>query len=221
MRTDPGLRCALITCKFLPTRYKVVIEAICLHTHQFLTPIPNRRPMPTQDIDPLILDGVAADELSAFLAWREKVSAANISDKTLLATDYLNHFNEIVMLIEMLPDMPDMLEDCQMWRPKTYQEHFRDSGFSDKELAIDAYNYVPSKFRQPFEDSVEKLNQVVAHTLDRVAADVGGGDVEKLGFDCRASVELIHRIIQVLNGIIHGAAHVMEQGEIDAYLSNA
>lgn len=177
--------------------------------------------MQTPDIDPLLLDGIPSAELAAFIAWRERVSGANISDKTLLATDYLNHFNEIVMLIEMLPDMPDMLEDCRMWRPKTYQEHFRDSGFSDKELAIEAYNHVPSKFRQPFEESISMLNQVVSHTLDRVAADVDGGDAEKLGFDCRASVELIHRIIQVMNGIIHGAAHVMEQDEIDAYLSKA
>lgn len=177
--------------------------------------------MPTKEIDPLLLDGIPDDELAGFLEWRGRVSDANISDKTLLATDYLNHFNEIVMLIEMLPDMPDMLEDCRTWRPKTYQDHFRDSGFSDKALAIEAYDHVPSKFRQPFEDSVAMLNQVVAHTLDRMAADVDGGDMDKLRVDCGASVELIHRIIQVLNGIIHGAAHVMEQDEIDAYLSNA
>jgi hypothetical protein len=172
-------------------------------------------------IDPGLLDGIPPDELAVFLTWRERVAQANISDKTLLATDYLNHFNEIVMLIEMLPDMPDMLEDCRMWQPKTYQEHFRDSGFSDKELAIRAYEHVPSKFRQPFEESISMLNQVVAHTLDRIACDVDGADMDKLREDCRASVELIHRIIQVLNGIIHGAAHVMEQDEIDAYLSNA
>ncbi len=171
--------------------------------------------------EPSLMDGIPADELESFLAWRERVSKANISDKTLLATDYLNHFNEIVMLIEMLPDMPDMLEDCRMWQPKTYQEHFRDSGFSDKELAIEAYEHVPSKFRQPFEESISMLNQVVSHTLDRISADVDDGDNEKLGFDCRASVELIHRIIQVMNGIIHGAAHVMEQNEIDTYISNS
>lgn len=177
--------------------------------------------MSDQEFDQSLLDGVPPEEQTAFLAWRERVRGTNISDKTLLATDYLNHFNEIVMLIEMLPDMPDMLEDCRMWQPKTYQEHFRDSGFSDRELAIEAYDHVPGKFRLPFEDSISMMNQVVAHTLDRVAADVDGGDADKLGFDCRASVEMIHRIIQVMNSIIHGAAHVMEQDEIDVYLGNA
>ena len=45
------------------------------------------------------------------------------------------------------------------------------------------------------------------------------GEAEKLRMDCQASVAMIHRIIQIANGIIHGTAHVMEQAEIDQYLS--
>ncbi len=48
----------------------------------------------------------------------------NVNDDTYLATDYLNHFNEIVMLLEMIPDMPDILEDAKEWRPKSYDQHF-------------------------------------------------------------------------------------------------
>ena len=39
------------------------------------------------------------------------LSAANINPRTGLATDYLNHFNEAVMLLEMVPDMPECAED--------------------------------------------------------------------------------------------------------------
>ncbi|TMJ23687.1 MAG: hypothetical protein E6G93_02785 [Alphaproteobacteria bacterium] len=35
--------------------------------------------------------------------------AANINPRTGLATDYLNHFNEAIMLLEMIPDMPECL----------------------------------------------------------------------------------------------------------------
>lgn len=177
--------------------------------------------MHDQHPDPPLTDGIPPDELADLLEWRERVRGTNISDKTLLATDYLNHFNEIVMLIEMIPDMPDMLEECHAWRPKTYQEHFRDSGFSDRELAIEAYEHVPSKFRKPFEETIDHMNQVVRVTLDRIAADIGEGDTTRLREDCSQSVEMIHRIIQVANGIIHGTAHVMEQGEIDLYLGSA
>jgi len=37
--------------------------------------------------------------------------AANINPPTGLATDYLNHFSEAVMLLEMVPVMPECAED--------------------------------------------------------------------------------------------------------------
>lgn len=176
--------------------------------------------MEDQELDRSLMDGIPPDELADFARWRDRVRGTNISEKTLLATDYLNHFNEIVMLIEMIPDMPDMLEECRIWQPKSYAEHFRDSGFSDKELAIEAYGHVPSKFRRPFEDTIAQAHQVIAHTLERIGTDIDSGDPDKLRMDCQTSVAMIHRIIQVANGIIHGTAHVMEQGEIDLYLQN-
>ncbi len=174
--------------------------------------------MSEQEIDHQVTDGLTSEELADFQVWREKVRGTNISEKTLLATDYLNHFNEIVMLIEMIPDMPDMLEECNIWQPKSYQEHFLDSGFSDKILAIEAYEHVPAKFRRPFEETIAQMAQVVHHTLERISNDMHEGDPERLRTDCQQSVAMIHRIIQVANGIIHGTAHVMEQEEIDQYL---
>ena len=59
-----------------------------------------------QAIDPA---PVKADDPAE--SWAQRLQGTNINVNTLLATDYLNHFNEVIMLIEMLPDMPDMLED--------------------------------------------------------------------------------------------------------------
>ena len=42
-------------------------------------------------------------------ALRKRARGSNVNEQTLLATDYLNHFNEVVMLLEMQPDMPDMI----------------------------------------------------------------------------------------------------------------
>ena len=38
---------------------------------------------------------------------RAELQAANINPRTGLATDYLNHFNEAVMLLEMIPAYPE------------------------------------------------------------------------------------------------------------------
>ena len=175
--------------------------------------------MSDSDLDTDILEGIPPDEVSALMEWREQVRGTNISERTLLATDYLNHFNEIAMLIEMIPDMPMMLEECYLWEPKTYQEHFQESGFSDKELAIEAYNHVPSKFKQPLEDTIDQLQIVISFTIQKIAMSIDADDMDQLRVDCKSSVEMIYRLIQVINGIVHGSAEVLDQEEIDSHLS--
>ena len=70
----------------------------------------------------------------------ERLRAANINPRTGLATDYLNHFNEAIMLLEMIPDMPECAEDFLGWHPLSYREHFIASNFKGRELAIEAYD---------------------------------------------------------------------------------
>ena len=69
-----------------------------------------------------------------------QLKAANINPRTGLATDYLNHFNEAIMLLEMVPDMPECAEDFLTWSPLSYAEHFWASNFKARDLAIDALN---------------------------------------------------------------------------------
>ena len=63
---------------------------------------------------------------------KEMLADANINPDTGLATDYLNHYNEVAMLIDMLESMPDVAEDILDWRPITYAEHFPRHWFSRK-----------------------------------------------------------------------------------------
>src|SRR5437764_10516087 len=76
--------------------------------------------------------------------------AANINPRTGLATDYLNHFNEAVMLLEMIPDMPECAEDFLGWQPLTYREHFTASHFKARELPIQAYDSADGLIRAEF-----------------------------------------------------------------------
>src|SRR5499433_3080016 len=79
------------------------------------------------------LAGLSAEARSAALR------AANINPQTGLATDYLNHFNEAIMLLEMIPDIPECAEDFLVWSPLSYAEHFTASNFAARDLAISAY----------------------------------------------------------------------------------
>src|SRR3954447_5470461 len=84
-------------------------------------------------------------------AWTERLRVANINPRTGLATDYLNHFNEAVMLLEMVPDMPECAEDFLTWSPLSYAEHFTASNFKARDLAIEAHAKADPNARAQFD----------------------------------------------------------------------
>src|SRR6195256_6538544 len=81
-----------------------------------------------------------------------QLRAANINPRTGLATDYLNHFNEAIMLLEMVPDMPECAVDFLGWQPLSYGEHFTASHFKARELAIEAYESADASVRAEFDN---------------------------------------------------------------------
>src|SRR5215472_12595733 len=91
----------------------------------------------------------------------EQLRAANINPQTGLATDYLNHFNEAIMLLEMIPDMPECSEDFLAWSPLSYAEHFHASHFKAKELAISAYDAADPDIRAEFDQMAETMTSIL------------------------------------------------------------
>ena len=87
--------------------------------------------------------------------------AANINPRTGLATDYLNHFNEAVMLLEMVPDMPECAEDFLCWQPLSYAEHFTASNFKARDLAIEAYNTADVRIRKEFDNITSAITAIL------------------------------------------------------------
>src|SRR5947208_8851084 len=87
--------------------------------------------------------------------------AANINPRTGLATDYLNHFNEAIMLLEMIPDLPDCAEEFLSWRPLSYREHFAASSFRARELAIAAYEAADPAIRGEFDNLTRAMTSIL------------------------------------------------------------
>jgi hypothetical protein len=90
-----------------------------------------------------------------------QLRASNINPRTGLATDYLNHFNEAVMLLEMIPDIPECAEDFLAWRPLSYREHFMASKFKARELAIEAYDTADAMVRAEFENITTAMTSIL------------------------------------------------------------
>ena len=132
----------------------------------------------------------------------ERLEKANINPQTGLATDYLNHFNEVMMLLEMLPDMPDCSEDVLDWGPLDYEGHFENSTFKDKQLAIRAYYAAPAYLREHLEAHVSGINDLVGEIQEQLrksdnAASVAGDIAYKATHE-------IKPLIALAGAVIHG-----------------
>jgi len=155
------------------------------------------------------------DHDEAYPALRERAVGTNVNEQTLLATDYLNHFNEVVMTLEMLADMPELLDEAKEWAPKAYKDHFRDSTIADKELAIEAYDHVPPKFKVPFEQNIDKINQLMTTSIERLENDIQAGDMELVRANAQALSQVLQRLMDMCSANIHGSETTMDQSEID------
>ncbi|MDP3491954.1 MAG: hypothetical protein Q8R82_02490 [Hyphomonadaceae bacterium] len=98
------------------------------------------------------------------------LKAANINPHTGLATDYLNHYNEIAMMIATLGDMPEMREPVLEWRPVGYATHFRMTAFRDRDLAVAAYESVPHAVKERFFSARRQVELAIIEVQDLMEA---------------------------------------------------
>jgi hypothetical protein len=141
-----------------------------------------------------------------------------------LANDYLNLFNEIVMLIEQLPAMPELIEDILRWRPVTYQDYFALSVLPGRTSALDAYATLDGNFRRDFEIVVADLDRravgaVVA--IRRHYKVTGVVSPESMAYICERAGEALREVLLKATSLVnHGtcAPHESEQERADRLL---
>ncbi|KZL14128.1 hypothetical protein [Pseudovibrio sp. Ad26] len=164
-------------------------------------------------------DKIGVGELSP-----ELLAHANINPSTGLATDYLNHFNEVVMLLEMLPDIPDCAEDVLAWEPADYITHFSASKFSAKELAIRAYGAVDLPLRNALEKCIGEVDQEVISLQKMLGSAEVTGELLQIVQD--KAVTVIRPLLSQAGSIIHGhlpdetiSTEESTQADVDALFS--
>ena len=140
----------------------------------------------------------------------------NINPETLLATDYLNHFNEIVMLMDLIPNMSEFIDDAKAWVPKSYEQHFQDSAFTDKDLAVLAYINAPARFREPFDETVAAMNVLVTEGLVAIEAAIAIGEAGCIELAVSEVSRSLQSHIDTCSAIINGQAAKMDQSGVDA-----
>lgn len=99
----------------------------------------------------------------------EARAAALVNPESGIANDYLNHFNEILLMVENLPILlPEMIDDMLQWKPVSYTEYFSKSPLPGSAETLRIYDSLDEKFRNDFEGMVELLDKIVLLSIEVV-----------------------------------------------------
>ena len=82
-----------------------------------------------------------------------------------LANDYFNLYNEVVMIVEQLPQMPELFEELMAWRPIAYEDYFAKSQLRNSASALEQYRKLDPAFREEFEALVKELDRVAVGSV--------------------------------------------------------
>jgi hypothetical protein len=152
---------------------------------------------------------------SAFL-----LAQANINPLTGLASDYLNHFHEAIMLLEMMTDIPSCRDLFLQWRPLSYPEHFHVSSLQHREIAIAAYEAADRDVRERLERLTDGMVAVLTATREALQSPLPWDAQIILAERAAAWLKpLVARAGAVINGLDKAAtASIDPQQAVDALM---
>lgn len=150
--------------------------------------------------------------------WRDGPAAPRLS------TDFLNRFNEALMLIEIASIDETVIDDLRGWSSVGYREHFLASDLRCASGAIAAYDGIGAKRRRAFEDTcaaMTRLIRTMTALLDEQPAPPELPVITEVASE--ALRRLIGRSTQFINA--NGAVDLMTledrslQAEVDAVMA--
>jgi hypothetical protein len=148
-----------------------------------------------------------------------RMADANINPITGLATDYLNHFNEAIMLLDMLSNCPECRDDFLSWRPMSYREHFVASRFKGRDLAISAYDAADPNLRGCLDTLAGTMSAVLEATRAAMKAEMPADVAGALANRTAASLKpLVARAGALINGDTQAALPNLPQSVVDGLM---
>lgn len=146
----------------------------------------------------------------------EAQAAALVNPKSGIANDYLNHFNEVFLMIENLPVLlPEMVDELMEWKPVSYTDYFKNSPLPAGAETLKIYEALDPSFRSDFEAMIELLDRIVLSSVELISShrlpdgsiepDTVAEMCEKYAGDLRA---VLDRAADLVN---HGYAPPLER----------
>jgi hypothetical protein len=136
---------------------------------------------------------------------------ADLGACTGLSNDFLNHYSEVLMLIEMAPHDPDIAADLEGWHPLTYPAYFSASPLRRAAAALAAYEALPPARRDAFEKltaAMDTLATMAAFALQPPC------DSESATLVCETTVPALRSLVDRAAAFLNsGGRELPEEGE--------
>jgi hypothetical protein len=135
-----------------------------------------------------------------------RLAEANINPTTGLATDYLNHFNEAIMLLELIPTMPGCIEDLTAWKVMSYREHFLATHQKHREVVLEAHEAADPQARRMLDEIADTMSAILMAACTALPGTADTAEAAALGREAAVQLRpLVARAGAVINGFMLGA----------------
>ncbi len=119
-----------------------------------------------------------------------------------LASDYLNQFHEVILLLDLVSQDGECLAELDGWFPRSYLGHFGASTLAERAMVIDAYMRCTPVTRRLFDRLCAETGNMVSAGLDALMRGEPTGNVaiapaaRVLASELR---EAVHRLEEVIH----------------------
>jgi len=141
----------------------------------------------------------------------ETRAACLVNPASGIANDYLNVFNEVLLLIENLPILlPEMIADLEQWRPQTYQEYFSKSPLPGSDKALAVYETLDPDLRECFEMKIAEVAAIAneGKAIVRAAQERSGVvEPDDISDSCGALAAKLRERLMEATDIVNNGLH--------------
>jgi hypothetical protein len=148
----------------------------------------------------------------------EAQAAALVNPASGIANDYLNHFNEALLLIENLPALlPEMVDEILAWRPVGYREYFTNSPLPGSVATLEIYDTLDEDFRKDFETMITLLDGIILNSVEIIKASRrpdGTLEADEVSDVCEELSANLRRVLDRTADLVnHGYAPPLERAQ--------
>ena len=146
----------------------------------------------------------------------EARASALVNPASGIANDYMNHFNEILLMIENLPALlPEMVDELLAWKPVSYRAYFESSPLPGSKETLEIYNALDEDFQRDFESMIELLDKIIMESISVIAAhrrDDGTIEAEEIEETCAQLSAQLRMVLDRTSDLVnHGYAPPLER----------